>query len=77
METERFLYLVTEYASKGEIFGKTASFVEERGREERKDRGREESERWRERENREGEGGGESVYMLPIHLYTLTHQLSN
>ena len=25
METERFLYLVTEYASKGEIFGKYTS----------------------------------------------------
>ena len=52
METERYLYLVTEYASKGEIFGKTVFMREgERGRKGWKE-GREGGrERERERKN--------------------------
>ena len=81
METERYLYLVTEYASKGEIFGKTTSFVEERewerGREERKERegGKREIERERERDGgreREREREGEKVFVCytPVHTHT-------
>ena len=71
METERYLYLVTEYASKGEIFGKTVFMREgerewERGSEGRIDGGRE-GERERERD---------TCTIHPHTLRPLTQQLS-